>query len=188
MLRVTYTGGDAPQRWLFDPDEVDVIEAERIEAELSRGENWDSFIMGLAQSPGVRLRRVLLWHLLRRSNPGYDMPFAEAPRFKMGQLKVELGTAELRRMIEAYEANDKIVPARKAAVVAALEEEFADAAQAEVLLSGDEVTSDPKERPPVAPPAPAAGIPSADDPLPQVGPPADSQPSDPNTSLNSPLF
>lgn len=185
MLRITYTGGDAPQRWLFDADQVDVLEAEKIEGALARGETWDDFLMGLA-SPSTRLRRVLLWHLLRRTNPDYDMPFAEAPIFKMGQLKIEMGTTELRRIIDSYKDNDRVPAARRDAVIATLEQEYAEAALAEAELSGDEVTADPKEQQPAAPPAGAPGSHPAEG-VPPEAPPTDVSPTtERNISLSSP--
>lgn len=146
MLRVTYTGGDAPQRWLFDPDDVDLIEAGQIEdaLDLPAGQNtWDAFTAGVLDGKAV-CRRALLWHLLRRTNPDYPMPFSEAPNCRMGDLTVELGTAELAKLIGQVEAAP-IVKAKKDRHLANLHAEFAVAAQAEEALRPDAVTSDPKD-------------------------------------------
>lgn len=148
MLRITYTGGDAPQRFLFDPDEVDVEEAERIEQAL--GSNWDSLLMSL-MSPSARLRRVLLWHLLRQANPDYPLRFEETPKFKMGQLTIELGTREIDHLVNEFASNDTWTDARKAQAIEALLAERPAAALAESGLEVDEVTVDPKDTEPPAP-------------------------------------
>jgi hypothetical protein len=153
MLRITYTGGDAKQRWLFDPDEVDVLEAERIEAELGDGQNWDSFLLSLTTS-NARLRRVLLWHLLRRSNPGYNMPFSDTPNFKMGDLVVELGTVEIDRYLDAVNDNPNLTQQQKDRVALGFAVPRIEAALAEAELDPAAVDTDPKEPAPEVPGTP----------------------------------
>jgi len=158
MLRVTYTGGDAPQKWLFDPDEVDVLEAERIEGALGGGASWDTFLMGLV-SPSVRLRRVLLWHLLRRSNPGYDMPFSDTPNFKMGEFVVELGTKQIDGFINALRENPNITTQQRDRMIADFEVHRAEAALAEAAIDPEAVDFDPKEQQLEEPGTPSAVAP-----------------------------
>lgn len=149
MLRVSYTGGDAPQRWTFDPDAVDVDEAERIEAALGRGATWSTFTGGLLDGT-VRARRVLLWHLLRRDHPDANLRFSDVPVFKMGELKIEFGTAEIGLIIQQVEDNDHVTPERKASVIADLQSELATAALAEAErdVFVEDATADPKESSP----------------------------------------
>lgn len=145
MLRVTYTGGDAPQHWLFDPDDVDFDEAERIETAMgtTSRDTWDQFVAGVMDAK-VRARRVLLWHLLRRTNPDYPMAFADTPNAKMGQLTVELGTSEIAKLASRFEAAP-LAPASKAAALQRLTEEFAVAEFAESAFPAGDVTADPKD-------------------------------------------
>lgn len=161
MLRVTYTGGDAPQRWFFDPDEVDMREAERIEQSLGDGSSWDDFVSGLLAAR-VGVRRVLLWHLLRRSNPDYDMPIDDLPNFKMGQLVVELGSREIGVLLDSTRENTRIPLARRKRIVASLEAEMYAAQVAEAAILAGDVTDDPK-----GPATSDAGsIPTIADPVP----------------------
>lgn len=145
MLRVTYTGGDAPQHWLFDPDDVDFDEAERIETAMgtTSRDTWDQFVAGVMDAK-VRARRVLLWHLLRRTNPDYPMPFSETPNAKMGQLTVELGTAEIATLANRIEAAP-LTPAAKASALQRLTNEFDAASAAESTFPAGDVTADPKD-------------------------------------------
>jgi hypothetical protein len=144
MLRVTYTGGDAPQRWTFDPDAVPVSDAEQIEAAMGSGQTWDDFVRNLINAT-ARARRVLLWYLLKRDHPEARLLFSDVPDFKMGQLVIALGTAELARLREQIEENDRITPERKRAAIAAVEEEYAMAALAEA--DQDVFAADPKDDP-----------------------------------------
>jgi len=141
MLRVTYTGGDSTQRWLFDPDDVDMDEAEAIEQAMGPGETWDTFLAG-ALDRKVRARKVLLWHLLRRTNPDYPLSFADLPNVKMGQLVVELGTDELAKLIAQIE-DLPITKVRKDRHLAAMHEEYAKAQQAEAEIEAGDVSPDP---------------------------------------------
>lgn len=180
MLRVLYTGGDAPQRWTFDPDDVTVDEAERIEAALGRGATWGTFTAGLIDGT-ARARRVLLWHLLRRDHPDANLMFSDVPVFKMGELKIEFGTAEIGLLIQQVEDNDRVSPERKASVIADLQSELADAALAEAERDVfiEDATADPKE------------LSSAPDALPDPPMPVDSTTtvsgkSDKHSSTSSP--
>jgi hypothetical protein len=182
VLRITYTGGDKPQKWFFDPDEVDVLEAEKIEQALGVGATWDTFLVGLV-TPSVRLRRVLLWHLLRRSNPGYDMPFSDTPLFKMGQFVVELGTKQIDGFITQIRDNPNFSTAQRDRLISGFEEARAEAALAEATEELGPVDTDPK-----APAPPGPGTPREDnapEPLlpaePIASSEADTSPSSPTT-------
>jgi hypothetical protein len=140
MLRVTFTGGDAPQRWLFDPDAVTMAEAEQIESALG-GASWDDFLRGLLDNR-ARIRRVLLWHLQRRVHP--DLLLADMPDYRMGDLKVEFGTAEISRLIDdAHGVRDRD-PARMDKLIETLEFERINAAVAEAAIESGDVDADPK--------------------------------------------
>ena len=151
MLRVTYTGGDAPQHWTFDPDAVPVDEAERIEAAMGSGRTYGEFTRDLI-SGTARSRRVLLWHLMQRDHPGARIMFSDVPVFTMGELVVELGTAELQQLIQQVEDNDRVTPERKDRVLASLQEELASAAMTEaegdVFAETEGDGSGPKDEPP----------------------------------------
>lgn len=179
MLRVTYLGGDAPQRWLFDADDVTVSEGERIEQAMGRGSTWDDFVRALLNRT-ARARRVLLWHLMRRDHP--DLSFSDVPDFKMGQLTVEYGTAELADLREQINANLHVTPEKRDEALALLEEEFAEAAlfeagNGEAELTEAASTADPKD-----------GVPNVGEPDPIMlsTAPAPSPKSARRTSTNSP--
>lgn len=182
-FRVTYTGGDAPQRFLFDPDEVDVEEAERIESAIHA--EWGSFLEGILNPP-ARVRRVLLWHLLRQANPGYNLAFEDAPKFKMGQLIIELGTVEIDRLMKIIVDSPKLTDARKSESLGPLLEERARAEAAEAELAGDEVTTDPKEPEPLQQVAVVASGFHVTEGLPEEPAPEDSAPPEMPTSPSSP--
>lgn len=156
MLRVTYTGEgasrDEPKVWLFDPDEVDVAEAERIEAELGASRAWDDFVEGVLDNK-VRARRVLLWHLRRRDHPDAVIAFRDVT-YRMGELKVELGSIEYDKIIESLRENPAVEAERKAAVIADLE-----ADRAKALADEQAFSADPKESPPASDPLPPAASP-----------------------------
>jgi hypothetical protein len=155
MLRVEYTpeGGNL-QRWMFDADAVDVVEAERIEATMGSGATWDDFVRGLVART-ARARRVLLWHLINRDHPGARIAFSDTPVFKMGELEVHMGVAELVALRDDVEANERITPERKRRTVAELEREISEAAIAEAMLDQPEAAGaelvGPKEEQPVMP-------------------------------------
>ena len=179
MLRVTYTGGDAPQHWLFDPDDVTVTEGEHIEAAMGAGQSYDDFVRGLIDRK-VRARRVLLWHLLRRDHGAGSLMFSDVPDFKMGQMTIDMGTAELTVLRQQIEDNDRIPPERKNRAIAAVEEELALAAIAEADAEGTAAAgfeSDPKD----APDGPPDPVPPAVSTVPRL-----SAKSGRSTSTNSP--
>lgn len=156
MLRVTFTGEgasrDEPKIWLFDPDEVDVGEAERIEAEMGERRDWDDFVQGVIDNK-VRARRVLLWHLRRRDHPDAVLAFRDVT-YRMGELKVELGSIEYDKIIESFRENPAVDPDRKAAVLLDLEDDRAKALEVEQAISADpkEPLSDSDPLPPAASP------------------------------------
>lgn len=168
MLRVTYTGGDSRQRWLFDPDDVGIDDAEAIERAMGNTSNdtWDSFVQGLMDGKS-RPRRALLWYLLRQTNPDYPMPFEDTPKFKMGQLTVELGTDELLKMIVRVQDSPGRSPATREALLNRLYAEHAEAEAAEAEFGAADVTDDPD--PKAEPGAGSSG--EAGTPPPSVTPP-----------------
>jgi hypothetical protein len=157
MLRVTFTGGDARQRWLFDPDDVDFAEAERIEDALG-GMSWDDFLRGLVDNR-ARIRRVLLWHLQRRDHP--DLQLADMPNYRMGDLVVEFGTAEIDRLIADARDMRGRAPERIDKLIESLEFERISAAVAEAAIEAGDVDADPKEPEHLA----AITPPEVDDPV-----------------------
>jgi hypothetical protein len=147
MLRVTFTGGDAPQRWLFDPDNVSFAEAEMIEGAMG-GASWDDFLRGLLHNR-ARVRRVLLWHLQRRVHP--DLQLADMPDYRMGDLKVEFGTEEIDLLIaDARDVRDRD-PGQIDKLIETLEFERIQAGVAEAAIEAGDVDADPKEPAPADP-------------------------------------
>ncbi len=101
---VTYSpDGDQPQRWTFDPKTVISGEAEAIE---KRAEStWDDFQKAIL-SGSIRARRVLLWHLLKKTHP--PLRFDDVS-FRAGEVSVEFERHELEELREQIVKRDKLV-------------------------------------------------------------------------------
>lgn len=103
-LIVTYRPeGDPAQRWSFDPKQVISGEAEAIE---KRSEStWDEFQKAIL-SGSIRARRVLLWHLLKKTHP--PLRFDDVS-FRAGEVEVEFEKHELQELRSEILKKDKLV-------------------------------------------------------------------------------
>lgn len=125
------SGGDAAT-WTFDPRRVRATEAVIIQKRY--GKTWDEFLVAV-QAGDVEARRVLLWHLLRRTHPA--LRFESTPDFLTGELEV---SHELSELIQLRERVEKAhIPAeQKEGVLAALDVEISDAMEAADVDTADE--------------------------------------------------
>lgn len=124
FVQYTPKDGDA-QTWDFVPDDVFEDDAELIEKHS--GATWDTFLDNL-RGGQARARRVLLWHLTRQVHP--KLRFEDTPRFRMGELVVEFGAAELRELIDKLAKADVVGEEREQErqdILARLEVELTDA-------------------------------------------------------------
>lgn len=119
-MKVTYTTGDEPRTWDFDPAEVPQSQAEIIEKRY--GQLWDQFLSDVRQG-SARARRVLLWHLLRQEH--HTLRFEDTPDFKMGQVKVEHSVAELL-LVRDRVAKANLDADEKDGILAALDVEITE--------------------------------------------------------------
>lgn len=129
-MKVTYKVADNDVTvWEFNPDDTPQSQAELMEKRY--GGNWDAFLTDV-RSGSARARRVLLWHLLRRTH--HTLRYEDVPDFPMGAVKVEHSVDELRFI------RDRVL---KAALPAEEREQILTALDIEIteVLSGDELTS-----------------------------------------------
>lgn len=119
-MKVTYApAGEPVQVFDFNPDKVRVAEAELIEKRF--GGTFQEFRAAVT-SGNAKARRVLLWHLVRRTH--HTLRYEDTPDFQFGELVCEHTRGELEAM------RDRIVRsnhARRDELVAALELEMQDA-------------------------------------------------------------
>lgn len=87
--------GTDKQTWQFDPGDVDFKQAKKIEGHY--GGTWDQWLQGL-RTGELNARGVLLWHMLCHVHP--SLQFKDLPSFRVRQLKVEMGVAELKDLWE----------------------------------------------------------------------------------------
>lgn len=120
---VTYTPeGGQEQRWQFDPRAVKARQAEDIERRYGNG--WAAWVNSVRDGSAAA-RRVLLWHLLRRDHPA--LRFDDTPDFAMGELLVELDTAELQAMRDRAAGNTDLDAEVRDEVLAAIDAEIKEA-------------------------------------------------------------
>lgn len=113
-----------PSAWDFTPGEVFQEDAEQVEKHYGR--NWDDFLDDV-RSGNARARKVLLWHLIRQDHP--KLPFADAPRFRMGELVVHHSSTEIRELLDKVHKLDAsgVDEERRQAIVAGLNVDLTDA-------------------------------------------------------------
>lgn len=87
--------GEDEQRWTFDPEDVLRKDAEKIETLY--GEGWEPWLAAL-QVGSIKARSVLLWYMLYLVHP--RLSYKDVPDFRVRQLKVEMGTLELKKLWE----------------------------------------------------------------------------------------
>ncbi len=123
-MKVTYTlSGEPDTVFDFDPDRVRVSEAEIMEKRY--GGTWTELRAGITQG-NAKARRVLLWHLLRKTH--HTLRFEDTPDFAFGDLKVE---HEIHELVEMRDKIARSNHARKDELISALDLEISDAEDAE---------------------------------------------------------
>ena len=118
-MKVTYLPeGEPEQAYDFDPDRVRVAEAEMIEKRF--GGTFQEWRAGITQG-NARARRVLLWHLMRRTH--HTLRYEDTPDFAFGDLKCEHDRAEL---VEIRERLAKSNHPRREELLSALDVEISE--------------------------------------------------------------
>lgn len=92
--------GEPDKVWQFDPYDVGRKDAMAIEKQY--GSSWDRWVHGLRLGE-IHARAVLLWHMMKQVHP--RLQFNDIPDFRVRQLDVQMGVAELK---ELYERAKKI--------------------------------------------------------------------------------
>lgn len=142
--------GEGQQVWNFDPGDVTRKKATLIEKHF--GGSWDQWLQGL-QMGQIQARSVLLWYMLSLVHD--RIKFDDIPDFRVRQLKVEMGVAELRDLWERAK-RVKLTPDQREAFEAQFEQDMRDAMVREGV-DGDFTVTDGKleiEGAPVLPKAP----------------------------------
>lgn len=126
-MQVTWNPEDESQEqvWQFDPGDVDFQQAKKIEHHY--GGTWDQWLQGL-RTGEMNARGVLLWHMLCHVHP--TLQFKDLPRFRVRQLKVEMGVAELKDLWERAK-RIRLPEDQREAFEAAFEADMADAMRRE---------------------------------------------------------
>lgn len=126
-MRVTFKPSDGDvQVWDFTARAVRVGAAERIERRYEAPfAQWVNDVhRGM-----VGARRVLLWHLLDRTHPGFK--WVDVPDFAVGELECELTKDELTLTRERIERDEAMEPEIKALTLEAIDAQIADAPEIE---------------------------------------------------------
>lgn len=131
-MRVTYSpaSGDV-QTWDFTARKVRVGDAERIER---RYENPFTQWVTDVHRGMMGARRVLLWHLLDRTHPGYR--WIDVPDFAVGEVECELTRDELQLARTRAERDKSIDPEVKALMLEAFDAQIDDAPEIVGVESG----------------------------------------------------
>lgn len=87
--------GAEKQTWNFDPG--DVLRKQAIQIEKHYGASWDQWLVGLKMGQ-MQARAVLLWYMLSLIHP--KLRFDDVPDFRVRQLTVHMGVAELKDLWE----------------------------------------------------------------------------------------
>lgn len=129
---VTYAPeGGQSQRWQFAPSAVKARQAEDIERRYGNG--WAAWVNAVRDGSAAA-RRVLLWHLLRRDHAA--LRYDDTPDFAMGELVVELDTAELQAIRDRATGNADLDAEVRDEIVAAIDAEIKEA-QAKADAAGE---------------------------------------------------
>lgn len=83
--------GEDKQTWQFDSGEVGRKAATQIEKHFDG--SWDQWLQALMIGQ-IHARAVLLWYMLTQVHP--QLKFDDVPDFRVRQLTVHMGVAELR--------------------------------------------------------------------------------------------
>jgi len=115
------TEGEEKKEWNFDPDDVPRRDAMLIEKHYDG--SWDQWVMGL-QMGKIDARSVLLWYMIYLHHPKYR--FDDLPNFRVRQLIVQMGVAELKRLFKQA-SRLKLTPDQREAFEAQMIEDVHDA-------------------------------------------------------------
>lgn len=121
-------GGEPDQEWQFDPGDVGRKDAILIEKHFGGG-TWDQWVAAL-QMGDMQARTVLLWHMLRQIHP--KLRFDDVPDFRVRQLTVQMGVAELRKLYDRARRM-KMDDVTREAFEAQMEADLAEAMEREGL-------------------------------------------------------
>lgn len=129
------------QEWAWDANRIKANEGQVLLKEFGET-SWDLFVQGVKIN-NPHARRVLLWHLMRRSHP--LMRFSDTPEFFIGEVTVELDSDELIVFRDkVQESSQASLPADKDMMISALEAEIEQAQKREAELgksSGSPISS-----------------------------------------------
>jgi hypothetical protein len=114
--------GSEPQAWPFDPDEVEYLDAKKIEQHF--GGSWEQWVAQL-QMGSIQARAVLLWYILYQVHP--KLQFKDLPKFRVAQLKVEMGSVELQKLWKRVSRMKSLTDEERAAFEAQFETDMHDA-------------------------------------------------------------
>lgn len=107
------------QEWTFEPGRVRAAEGQALLREFGE-KSWDLFVQGIKVN-NLHARRVLLWHLLRRTHP--LMRFSDTPDFYADEVTIDFSSKELTELLDAVRTSNE-APDMKAQLVAAFESEI----------------------------------------------------------------
>lgn len=132
-MHVIYAPEDGDkQEWTWDPGRVKASEGQVLLSQYGE-KNWDLFVQGIRQND-LHARRVLLWHLIRRTHP--LVKFADVPDFYADEITVEFSAAELAELLDKVAASP--APAdQKAQAITVLQTELEVARAREDLAADD---------------------------------------------------
>lgn len=126
-MKVTYSLiGEPDTVFEFDPDRVRMSECEMMEKRY--GGTFTELRAGITQG-NAKARRVLLWHLLRRTH--HTLRYEDTPDFAFGDLKVE---HELHELVDMRDRIARSNHARKDELLSALDLEISDLGEAEAVV------------------------------------------------------
>ncbi|MFE1749007.1 hypothetical protein ACFW88_00375 [Streptomyces anandii] len=112
-------GSDEPKRWKYNPRKIMSVERENLER--ITGRNWSEFTKDVVQGSSL-CRRALLFTYLKREHPTLKLDDVD---FAWDELKLEYSKAELVELRSTVA--ESATGAERAAVLAKLDEEIADA-------------------------------------------------------------
>lgn len=107
------------QSWEFDPRRVRASEAVMIQKRF--GGTWEEFRAAVLQGD-VEARRVLLWHLIRRTH--HTLRFEDTPDFYTAELIVQATRTELLEMRAALVSNRGVPDDQREIMLSAIDVEI----------------------------------------------------------------
>ena len=113
--------GEQKQTWQFDPGDVTRKQATKIEEHFDG--SYDQWTAGLMMGK-VHARAVLLWHMLSQVHA--KIKFEDVPDFRVRQLTVQMGSAEIHDLWKRAK-RIKMTPDQREAFEAQIVEDMKDA-------------------------------------------------------------